>query len=133
MAGENGAVVLDANLPLDGGGKQVAQNAQHRGDGAHADHHQIVAHRHFHCERGIAAGQHAINHRGDHADQHTATDAANGSLHRFVGADDGRQLMFAEGPPRKVGEGIAAPRKAENEQDKIDGVILEGVKGQHPL
>ena len=74
-----------------------------------------------------------VHQRQHHTCRNAAAHAADGTLHGFVGADDGRQLVLAEGAAGKVGCRVAAPGKAEDQQDKVDGVIAVRGKGQHPL
>ena len=59
--------------------------------------------------------------------------SAHSALHGLVGADDRSQLAPAERTARKVGRGVAAPGKAEDQQNEINRVIAIFCKGQHPL
>ena len=80
------------------------------------------------------ADRNAVDQCEHHARQHAAKDAADGTLHRFVGTDDGGQLVLAEGPACKVSAGVTAPGEAENQQDKVDGIIADTCrKGQAAL
>ena len=126
MARENGAVVLDAALALDHAGKQVTINAQHRRHTAQQGNDDV----HRHADIGAGKGFHAVgSHRVDqgrhHAEHHGAQHTADGTLHGLFGADHRAQLMLAEGTARKVGAGVAAPGKAEDEQDEEHGIVAE--------
>ena len=50
-----------------------------------------------------------------------------------MGTDDGGQLVLAEGPACKVSGRVTAPGEAEDQQDKVDGIIAILRKGQAAL
>ena len=70
-----------------------------------------------------AVGRHRVNQRCDHAEHHGAQHAADGTLHGLFGADHRAQLMLAEGAACKISAGVAAPGKAQDEQDEEHGII----------
>ena len=124
MAGENGAVIFDTHLTLDGRGEEIAQNAQHRRHGAHGGNDDIVTRGDSHRQAGEPAGKRAVNNGCQQPDDHAADHTADGAFHRFVGAYHRSQLVLAERAARKVGAGIAAPGKAQDQQDEVDGIII---------
>ena len=126
MPREDGAVVLDAALALDHAGKQVAVDAQHSGDTAQQRDNHIHGNADIRAGKGLhAVCRYGVDEGGDHAEHHGAQHAADGTLHRLFGADHRAQLMLAEGAACKIGAGIAAPCKAEDEQDEENRVIAE--------
>ena len=133
MPRENRTVVLDADLALDRRGKQIAQDAQHRRHRAHAQQHQIVARLYLDAEDVVPGGQQRVDQRQHTAGGHAAQHAAHRALYGLVGADDGGQLVLAESAAREIRGCIPAPGEAQDQQDKVDGVIAVLVKRQHPL
>ena len=134
MARENGAVILDAALALDHAGKQVAINAQHRRHTGQQRNDNV----HRNTDVGAGKGLHPVRRDGinegrRHTEHHRAQHAANGTLHGLFGADHRAELVLAERAACKVGAGIAAPGKAEDEQDEEDGVIAVLLHGQQLL
>ena len=126
MPREDGAVVLDAALALDHAGKQVAVDAQHSGDTAQQRDNHIHGNADIRAGKGLhAVCRYGVDEGGDHAEHHGAQHTADGTLHRLFGADHRAQLMLAEGAACKIGTGIAAPCKAEDEQDEENRVIAE--------
>ena len=129
MPRKDSAVILDADLTLDRRGEQIAQDAQHRSDRAHDHQDGIVAGLHLNGDDVVAGRQERVDQCEHHARQHAAKDAADGTLQRFVGTDDGGQLVLAEGPACKVSGRVTAPGEAEDQQDKVDGIIAILRKG----
>ena len=124
VAGEDGAVVLDAALALDHAGEQVAVDAQHRRHTGQQRNDDI------HRDADVRAGKSlqsvgcdGVDHRDDHAADHRAQHTADGTFDRLLGADHGAELVLAEGAACKVGAGVAAPGKAEDQQDEKDRII----------
>ncbi len=100
--GEDGAVVLDAALALDHTGKQVTINAQHRSYAAQ----QRNDHIHGYANVGAGEGFHPVcRHRvhqcDDHTKHHGAQNAANGTLHGFLGLTTGQSLCLPNARPAK--------------------------------
>ena len=80
VAGENGAVILDAALALDDAGEQVSVNAkyrrhtgQQRNDNVHRDADVGAG------ERLHPVGSDGVDQRDDHAADHRAQHAADGT------------------------------------------------------
>ena len=133
MPREDRAVILDADLALDGRREQITQNAQHRRHSTHAQQHQIMLRLHLNADDVVFGRQQRVDERQHTARSHAAQHAAHSALHGLVGADDRSQLVPAERTARKVGRGVAAPGKAEDQQNEINRVIAIFCEGQHPL
>ena len=88
---------------------------------------------HLNGDNIMAGRQERVNQREHDASQHAAEHAADGTLDRFVGADDGCQLVLAERAACKVGSSIPAPGEAEDQQNEINGVIAVLCKRQAAL
>ena len=134
VAREDGAIILDAALALDHAGEQVAVDAQHSGHAGQQGNDHV--HRNADVgagERLHPVGRNGVDHGGDHTEHHGAQHAANGSLHGLFGADHGAEFVLAKGSACKVGAGIAAPGKAEDEQNKEHRVIAVGLHRQQLL
>ena len=73
----------------------VGKAVQHSVTGSNAGHSPAV-------------GGHRVDQGRHHAEHHGAQHAADGTLHRFVGTDDGGQLVLAAQHSGKEREGVAA-------------------------
>ena len=126
VAREDGAVVLDAALTLDHAGEQVAVDAQHRGHHAQQPNDDIHGNSHVGpAEHLHPVGGHRVDHGGQDPEEHGAQHPADGPFHRLFGAHHRAELVFAEGPACKIGAGVPAPGKAEDQQDEKDRVIIK--------
>ena len=127
-------IILDAALALDHAGEQIAVDAQHSGHAGQQGNDQVHGNADVGAgERLHPVGRNGVDDGGDHAEHHGAQHAANGSLHGLFGADHGAEFVLAKGSACKVGAGIAAPGKAEDEQNKEHRVIAVGLHRQQLL
>ena len=109
MSGDQIAVVLDADLPLHDGQRQIAH------DGRRCAKHAV--------DRGIEIihlrkAEALVQEQRIQAQEHdVANDAADCTLHGLLRADDGCQLMFAAGAADKISAAVCDHGQQEGHQN----------------
>ena len=115
MARHDVAKVLDVKLPLNHREAQIAQHADQRGQQRNQQQpHHIDLHR----NAKLGAAPLKTQRRQD-VEHHAGDKPSDHALHRLVRADQRAQLVLAEGPPGKVGSGVAEPGAEQRQQQVI--------------